>query len=132
MIRILLAIFSGLIAAFAVFFLGFMIFNGMYPTPMGEISKAEMNIYLSKLPLQAYIIKVCMHCLSCLAGGLVASLVTPKFKYQSGIITLVLVLCVFVYRDTMYEYPSIYVVTDLSVCCILGFAGIMMGGNRKV
>ena len=132
MLRILLAILSGLIAALAVFFLGYMIFNGMYPTPIGELSKADMSIYLKQLPLQAYIIKVCMHCLSCLAGGLVAALVTPKSKYQSGIITLILVLIVVVYRDTMHEYPSYYVVTDFLVCCILGFAGIMMGGNRKV
>lgn len=123
---------SGLIAALAVFFLGYMIFNGMYPSPTVELARKDMNIYLNQLPLQAYIIKVCMHCLSCLAGGLVAALVTPKAKYQSGIITLILVLIVVVYRDTMYEYPSIYVVSDFLVSCILGFAGIMMGGNRKV
>ena len=132
MIRALIGISAGLIAGLSSIFLGLMILMGLFPVPesVEEGSFEAMNAFISQLPDSAYIIKASTHIIASFASGLVAAIVSKPFKFQAGIIAALLIFMLVVFRDFRYLYPSAYVVSDLALCAIAGFIGVLVGGNR--
>lgn len=132
MIRGLIAILSGLIAGMCAIFLGLMLLSGLYPTP-DEINASNvevMNAFIQQLPDNAFIIKALTHIVACFAAGLVAALVSRPYKIQAGIISTLLIYTLVIFRDFRFTYPTVYVVSDLAICAIVGFAAVMIGSNR--
>lgn len=132
MIRAIIGVCAGLIAAMSALFLGLMLLMGLNPIPDSvETGNLDaMNAFIGTLRDGAYIIKAFTHIIVCFSSGLVASLVSKPYKFQAGIITALLAFMLVVFRDFRYVYPSAYVVTDLALSAIAGFIGVMIGGNR--
>ncbi|MBK8390585.1 MAG: hypothetical protein IPL23_15435 [Saprospiraceae bacterium] len=132
MIRAIIAILSGLIAGMAAIFLGLMVLSGLYPNPeyLDPMDADKMNLFINSLPDNAFIIKALTHIIACFAAGLVGALISRPFKIQSGIIAAILIYILVIYRDFRFVYPTAYVVSDLALCAIIGFAAVMIGSNR--
>lgn len=132
MIRAIIGICSGLISAMSALFLGLMLLMGLYPIPESvENGNLEaMNLFIAGLSDGAFIIKASTHIIACFASGLVASIVSKPYKYQAGVVAAVMVFMLVVFRDFRYLYPSAYVVFDLALSAIAGFAGVLLGSNR--
>jgi hypothetical protein len=128
----LVSVGSGLIGGLAVLFLGFIIQTNIWPVPdvFNQENGFSMTTFLNDLPLSAYVTKVITHALMCFATGLIAALIGNHGKAQTGIIALLLMFTLVLYRDFRFVYPTAYVMTSLFASGILGFFGVLIGSRK--
>jgi hypothetical protein len=126
------SIIVGLIAGLAVLFLGHMVTLSIYPFPQDFDSRSPelAKQFIDSLPLKVYIYRVITHVMMCFTSGLTAALVANHGKRQIGLITGFLVLITVIYRDFRYEYPHMYVTTDICLSIIIGFSGILLASRK--
>jgi hypothetical protein len=129
--RQVVSILVGLIAGLAVFFLGHMITMSLYPLPDAFGSEIDTKDIVDGLSIKAYIVKAFTHILMCFTSGLTAALVAIKGKRQAGLIAGFIAFIVVTYRDFRYEYPYQYVLTDLGLCLIIGFSGVLLASRKE-
>jgi len=128
----LVSISSGLIGGLAVLFLGFIIQTNIWPIPdaINQENGFLMEFFLNKLPFAAYVSKVVTHALMCFSAGLIAALIANEGKAQTGIVALLLMFTLVLYRDFRFVYPTAYVMTSLFASGILGFFGVLIGSRK--
>ena len=128
----IVSIISGLIAGLAVLFLGFIFQTNLWPIPdeMDIENAFLIEKFLKGLPDIAFISKIITHSLMCFAGGLIAALVANQNKAQAGIITMLLLFTLVLYRDFRFVYPTLYVVSSLFTSGIAGFLGVLLASKR--
>ncbi len=130
----IVAILSGIICGLAIWFLGFMVFNSLHPYPIDiDLSSREsFQHFVYTLPDKAFILKIVFNCLAVFVSGLVASIVSKRGRYQSGVIAVLPFIIYYVVHDFTYTYPTFFVVCDISIAIIMGFIAIMYGGSRSI
>ena len=132
--KTLVAILAGLIAGLLIFFVGMLIFRSLYPYPLDidMSSRVSYEAFLSSLPTKAYITLIVIHSLSIFASGLVASIINSRTRLQAGVIAALPFLTYFIVQNFSYDYPTYYVVSDITSMILVGFAAVTYGGTRVV
>lgn len=131
MIRSFTSAVAGIIAGLCAIFMGLMLSTSMFPYPsdLDTGNMHEMSTFFKSLPDQAFYIKAIIHIIAAFSAGMVASLVSEKHKIQTGVFAAFSIFILILYRDFRFEYPTVYVVVDLSISAIAAFIGVLIGAR---
>ncbi|HPK09112.1 MAG TPA: hypothetical protein P5235_05580 [Saprospiraceae bacterium] len=129
MFKYIIAVLTGLIVGLLIIFYGNLIYvNIEQKTAIRDGS--ELMQYFREIPLGVFWVRISAHSLGMFFAGLVASLVSAKGKYVTGISTFMILFIAIIYFVFDNYYPTWFVVSDISIAAILGFAGVVVGSTR--
>lgn len=128
----ILGICGGIISGLAIWFLGMMIFNSLYPYPttIDFTDRASMQAFYDTLPRNAYLVKLITQVTTIFTSGLIASIIAKHLRFQSGIIAVLPFLIYFIVSDFKFDFPTLYVVANISLSSVVAFVSILYGGTR--
>jgi hypothetical protein len=128
----ILGIIAGIIGGLAIWFLGWMVFNSLFPYPSDiDLSdKNSLQAFYDSLPNKAYITLIITNVFSIFTAGLIATIIAKSGRFQSGIIAVLPFLTYFIVSDFKFDYPTFFVVADISLVSVFALISILFGGNR--
>ena len=128
----ILGICGGIISGLAIWFLGTMVFTSLYPYPnsLDLADKLALQEFYNSLPRYAYVVKIIIHVFTIFTSGLIASIIAKHLRFQSGIFAVLPFLIYFIVSDFKFDFPTLYVVSNISLISIVAFASILYGGTR--
>jgi hypothetical protein len=131
MVKDISAIVVAVIVGLLISVTGMMIYNSLYPYPMdlNVRDESSMSNFLHDLPNKAYAIKIFVNILSAFCAALLSSLIS-KSKKRFGIIGLVLFMGIILYRDSKYDYPTLYFIIGMALTLLSGLGGLYVGTRR--
>jgi hypothetical protein len=131
MVKDISAIVVAVIVGLLISVTGMMIYNSLYPYPMDlNVRDAHsMSDFLHDLPNKAYAIKIFVNILSAFCAALLSSIIS-KSKKRFGIIGLILFMGIILYRDSKYDYPTLYFIVGMALTLLSGLAGLFVGTRR--
>jgi len=83
-------------------------------------------------PDAAFIIVIVSHVVAVFLTGMIASLISRKDRFTVGIIAALLLFAFILVENFTFEYPKIYMMVDVLLTAVFGFAGASFGRNRIV
>lgn len=103
-----------------------------FPADLDWLDNTHRNEYIATLPDSAFWIVIASHVFGAFFAGLIASLVTRKDRFTSGIIAVtILFVMVLIYNFT-HEYPGWFLMLDVLLTAVAGFAAASFGRTRRV
>lgn len=134
MVKNISAIFTGLIAGMAAIFFGIMIITTLkpYPADIDIRNTTSMDNFVATFPETIYMVKLLTNIVATFCAGLLSSLVANKIKYQVGIISVTLLFAFMIYRDLRFDYSVLYIVLNIVLAILAGWAGIVTGSRRNI
>ena len=130
----IIAIVTGIIAGMSMWFLGYMIYQSIYPNTLAvSLTNSELiQGQIDQLPNEALYIRLIFDVIAIFTTGLVASLTSKSWRIQAGIIAVAPFFVYIVVSDFTYTYKTWFVVLDISLCFLIAMVGIIFGSKRKV
>ncbi len=132
--RKILAVISGLLTGLIVILLIRTMSLAKYPFP-ADLDWTDGNhrdLYIASLPDAAFIIVIASHMLGAFLAGLIASLVCRYDRFSTGIIAALLIFAFVLVANFTHEYPKLYMMIDVLLTAVAGFAGAAFGRQRVV
>jgi len=132
--RKILAVIAGVLTGLLVILLVRTMSLAKYPFPdkLDWLDTAHRNEYIASLPDAAFLIVIGSHILGAFLAGLIAALITRKDKFTIGILAVLFIFAFVLVANFTHEYPKLYMMFDVLLTGVAGFAGAAFGRKRIV